>query len=80
MIRILETTPLLLLFLVIALGYWVGRIRFWGSSMGVAAVLFVGLAFGALDPNLFHSADHFGYRIGAFCLHHWPGKRPRLFQ
>ncbi len=53
MIRILETTPLLLLFLVIALGYWVGRIRFWGSSMGVAAVLFVGLAFGALDPNLF---------------------------
>ncbi|MFO7679970.1 MAG: TrkA C-terminal domain-containing protein [Chloroflexota bacterium] len=53
MIEILEANPLLLLFLVIAIGFWVGRIRFRGSSMGVAAVLFVGLAFGALDPDLY---------------------------
>ncbi len=52
MIKILEANPLLLLFLVAALGYWLGRLRFRGSSLGVAAVLFVGLAFGALDPAL----------------------------
>ncbi|MCB9444151.1 MAG: transporter [Ardenticatenaceae bacterium] len=52
MIKILEANPLLLLFLVAAIGYWLGQIRFRGSSLGVAAVLFVGLFFGALDPNL----------------------------
>ena len=52
MIEILEANPLLLLFLVIALGYWIGRIPIWGSSIGVAGVLFVGLAFGALDADL----------------------------
>jgi putative transport protein len=51
MTDILEQNPLLLLFLVVAIGYWVGKIRFRGSSMGVAAVLFVGLAFGAIDPD-----------------------------
>lgn len=52
MIEILEANPLLLLFLVVAIGYWIGRIRIRGSSVGVAAVLFVGLAFGALDADL----------------------------
>jgi putative transport protein len=52
MIQILKSNPLLLLFLVIAIGYWIGQIRIRGSSVGVAAVLFVGLAFGALDTDL----------------------------
>jgi putative transport protein len=52
MIAILQSNSLLLLFLVAALGYWIGQVRILGSRMGVAAVLFVGLAFGALDPNL----------------------------
>ncbi len=52
MIQILADNPLLLLFLVGAIGYPIGRIRIFGSSLGIAAVLFVGLAFGALDPNL----------------------------
>jgi len=52
MIELLETYPLLLFFLVIAIGYWIGRFRFRGNSLGVAAVLFVGLAFGALDDDL----------------------------
>ena len=52
MIKILESSPLLLLFLVVAIGYWIGRIRIRGSTVGVAAVLFVGLAFGALDADL----------------------------
>ncbi len=52
MITILENNALLLLFLVAALGYWLGQVSFRGNRLGVAAVLFVGLAFGALDPDL----------------------------
>lgn len=52
MIDILARNPLLLLFVVIAIGYPLGRIRIWGTGFGVAAILFVGLAFGALSPDL----------------------------
>ncbi|HSM93932.1 MAG TPA: TrkA C-terminal domain-containing protein [Anaeromyxobacteraceae bacterium] len=48
----LAANPLVLLFLVAAIGYPIGQIRVRGSSLGVAAVLFVGLAAGALDPRL----------------------------
>ena len=52
MIKVLIDNPLLLLFAVAAIGYPLGRIRVGGSSLGVAAVLFVGLAFGALHPDM----------------------------
>ncbi|MBT1072836.1 aspartate:alanine exchanger family transporter [Pelotalea chapellei] len=52
MIKILIENPLILLFLVAAIGYPLGHIRIGGSSLGVAAVLFVGLAIGSLDPNM----------------------------
>lgn len=52
LIHLLLANPLLLLFLVTAIGYFLGRIKIRGSSLGVAAVLFVGLAFGALHPDL----------------------------
>ncbi|OGU11505.1 MAG: transporter [Geobacteraceae bacterium GWC2_58_44] len=52
MIQILLDNPLLLLFLVAGIGYPLGRLRFFGSSFGVAAVLFVGLAFGSLHPQM----------------------------
>ncbi|MCA9975926.1 MAG: hypothetical protein KC413_09265, partial [Anaerolineales bacterium] len=52
MIQILIDNPLLLLFIVLAVGYAIGRIKIKGSSLGVAAVLFVGLAAGALHPDL----------------------------
>ena len=52
MIDILARNPLLLLFVVVAIGYPLGRLRVWGTSFGVAAILFVGLAFGALSPEL----------------------------
>jgi putative transport protein len=42
--------PLVLLFVVAAVGYLVGKINFLGVSLGVAAILFVGLAFGAMFP------------------------------
>ncbi len=52
MIELLVEEPLLLLFIVSGVGYAVGRIKIKGVRLGVAAVLFVGLAFGALDPRL----------------------------
>ncbi len=52
MIDILASNPLLLLFTVSAIGYLIGRIKIGGVSLGVSAVLFVGLAFGAIDQRL----------------------------
>lgn len=50
-----ETSPelaLLYLFIVAALGSWIGNIKVKGSSLSVAAVLFVGLAAGAIRPDI----------------------------
>ncbi len=52
LIELLREQPLLLLFLVAAIGFPLGHVKIRGSSLGVAAVLFVGLAFGALHPDL----------------------------
>lgn len=49
---LLSSNPLLLLFTVIGIGYLIGNIRIFGFSLGVAAVLFVGIAVGALDERL----------------------------
>jgi len=47
----LDAQPLLALFLVIGVGYAVGRISIAGFSLGIGAVLFVGLAVGAFARN-----------------------------
>ncbi len=52
MIKLLIENPLILLFLVAAIGYPLGHLRVFGSCLGVAAVLFVGLAIGSLHPDL----------------------------
>ena len=52
MIALLVDNPLLLLFIVTAIGYPLGQIKVRGTSLGVSAVLFAGLAIGSLDPNL----------------------------
>ena len=52
MIKILIENPLLLLFLVAAVGYPLGRLKICGMSLGVGAVLFVGIAVGSLHPDL----------------------------
>jgi len=52
MIDLLAENPLLLLFTVIGLGYLIGNINIFGFKLGVAAVLFVGIFFGALDKRL----------------------------
>jgi putative transport protein len=51
-IDILAANPLLLLFVVAAIGFPLGRIRVAGGSLGVAAILFTGLAIGSIDPRL----------------------------
>jgi putative transport protein len=51
-VRFLVDNPLLLLFVVVAIGYPLGRLRVRGSSLGVASVLFAGLAVGAFDRDL----------------------------
>ena len=48
---IVGSQPILALFLAIGLGYLVGQINIFGFSLGVGAVLFVGLAIGAFAPK-----------------------------
>jgi putative transport protein len=48
---IIGTQPILTAFLAIGLGYLVGQISIFGFSLGVGAVLFVGLAIGAFAPK-----------------------------
>ena len=45
------TQPILALFLAIAVGYVVGQVNIFGFSLGIGAVLFIGLAIGALAPK-----------------------------
>ncbi len=52
MIELLSNNSLLLLFTVAALGYLIGSIKIGVNRFGVAAILFVGLAFGAIDDRL----------------------------
>jgi putative transport protein len=51
-IDLLVDNPLLLLFTVIAVGYPLGRLTFRGTSLGVASVLFAGIAIGSFDERL----------------------------
>src|SRR5438874_12647963 len=48
---IIGSQPILTAFLAIGLGYLVGQISIAGFSLGVGAVLFVGLAMGAFAPK-----------------------------
>ncbi len=52
MIEQLKNQPLWLLFSVIAIGFALERIALIRRTFGIASVLFVGLIFGAIDPEL----------------------------
>jgi putative transport protein len=49
--ELIGTQPILALFLAIGIGYAVGQITVFGFSLGVGAVLFVGLFLGAIAPE-----------------------------
>ena len=48
---LLGSQPILAIFLAVGVGYLVGQINLGGFSLGVGAVLFVGLAIGAFSPK-----------------------------
>lgn len=52
MIKLLSESSLLLLFVVLAVGAPLGKIKIAGVNLGIASVLFTGLAFGALSPDI----------------------------
>jgi len=52
LISLLADNQILLLFIVIGCGYMLGNIRIFGFNLGVSAVLFSGLAIGAIDKRL----------------------------
>jgi putative transport protein len=52
LIDLLSNNSLLLLFFVIGLGSLAGSVKVFGFSLGPAAVLFTGIAVGAVDPRL----------------------------
>lgn len=92
MVELFQENMLLLLFLVGASGFLLGKIRMGGVSFGVAAVLFTGLAFGALHPEIRLPAIVgnlglvlFVYTIGLSSGHQFvaslrgPGLRDNLF-
>ena len=49
--QVLEHSPLLALFAAIGIGYAIGRISIAGFSLDIGAVLFAGLALGAIAPK-----------------------------
>ena len=55
--ELIGTQPILALFLAIGLGYAVGQISILGFSLGIGAVLFVGLFLGAIAPSEHRWAD-----------------------
>jgi putative transport protein len=61
-IELFVENHLLLLFTIIGLGYLLGTIKFFGFQLGVAAVLFVGITFGAMDKRL--ALPEYVYVIG----------------
>ena len=55
---LLRESAVLRLFLVVSIGFLIGEIKFPGNfRLGLAAVLFTGLAFGAMDPSFVLPAD-----------------------
>ena len=48
LVDVLNQSPLLLLFLIVALGWPLGKVKIAGASLGMAAVLFVGVGLGCL--------------------------------
>jgi len=53
-VDLLAQNPLLLLFTVIGIGYLIGNINIFGFKLGMAAVLFTGIFFGAIDRRRSH--------------------------
>lgn len=60
--HLLGENPVLLLFIIAGLGYAFGQIKILGFNVGIAAILFAGLAIGAFFPEL--KLPEAYYRLG----------------
>lgn len=77
-IELLDTNPVLLLFLLVGLGYLLGSISIRGFSLGpVAGVLFAGLFFGHYGLRLSSAAQTLGFSLFIFSVGYQAG--PRFF-
>lgn len=57
LLNYLSTHPLILLFLIVGIGFFLSHIKVKGVGFGVAFVLFVGIAFGAWGKGLFDTKE-----------------------
>ena len=77
-LEFLRDNPVFTLFLILGLGYLVGRIRIGVVSLGpVAGVLFVGLFFGHFGFKMNPGAQAFGFALFIFSVGYQAG--PRFF-
>ncbi len=77
-IEILKTQPVLLLFLVLGVGYLIGKIRFGSFSFGpVAGVLFAGLFLGHFGMRISTDLQTIGFAMFIFSVGYQAG--PRFF-
>lgn len=60
--HLLVDNPLLTLTLIMSLGLLLGRVKIFGFRLGVAAVLFVGLGFATVEPDL--AIPSFAHMLG----------------
>ncbi len=57
LLNYLSTHPLILLFLIVGIGFFLSHIKVKGVGFGVAFVLFVGIAFGAWGKGVFDTPE-----------------------
>lgn len=72
----LQSQPVMTFFIILSLGYLVGRIRIGGISTGaVGGVLLVGLVFGHFGFRASPSVQSFGFALFIFCVGYQAGPR-----
>ena len=70
--------PVLVFFLVLSVGYLIGRIKVYGISLGaVGGVLLAGLVFGHYGFSMQEGAQTFGFVLFIFCVGYQAG--PQFF-
>ena len=52
LVQVLAANPILTIFVVIGIGYVLGELNLFGFRFGISGVLFIGLAAGALSPDI----------------------------
>lgn len=68
--------PVLVFFVVLSLGYFIGNIRMLGISLGpVGGVLLAGLLFGHFGFTMYSGAQTFGFVLFIFCVGYQAGPK-----